>query len=553
MKPRSRISIFTGLVVLIITGASLRMIHIGTPSMWVDEANTVFSAGSVLETGMPYMPTGNIYGRAPLYTYSVALTYRILGVSLENARLTSAIFGILCIPLVYAIAALLFGRRTALISALFVTISFYEIGWSRVARMYTLFQFFTLLSVLFFILGFERQILPAAGRKKTSWTIFRIPFLEGVDIVALLLFFLMTTICYFSVHRLTAFTVAALIFYILIRCLTTALGKSGSGRWLNKYSLSSMVILMAGVMAVIKMPSVIGSVAQFMEYTPAWAQPGSSASDPWILFRFLFSWYRFPLGLLFLWGTVQVVKRKASLGWMPVLLIFVPLVFLSFVFTHRHAKYLFGVYPFFLMLAAYGLYCLLNVSGSTSWAKLRIAPKYMKIVIPAVTVLVFLLSPWVRIAKNIPWQEDGKPNGAVHFNEWREAAQILYQAMKPGDLVICSLPEVLLYYNIKADWALNGSNLALSSRRWITDGQDRYMEVYSGRPLIESLNRLAELVETHARGWILITDYHFNEPIITPVAIREYITTHLPPPRLTKNGTIHIYSWDHITGEDHEF
>ena len=111
MKPRSRISIFTGLVVLIITGASLRMIHIGTPSMWVDEANTVFSAGSVLETGMPYMPTGNIYGRAPLYTYSVALTYRILGVSLENARLTSAIFGILCIPLVYAIAALLFGRR----------------------------------------------------------------------------------------------------------------------------------------------------------------------------------------------------------------------------------------------------------------------------------------------------------------------------------------------------------------------------------------------------------------------------------------------------------
>ncbi|MBN2104178.1 glycosyltransferase family 39 protein [bacterium] len=553
MKIRYRPFIISALLVFTLGGAALRLIHIGRPSIWVDEANTVFSAESVIETGLPLMPTGYVYGRAPLYTYSVTFIYQILGASLENARIISAIFGVLCIPLVYVIATLFFGWRVGLISAFFTAFGFYEIGWSRVARMYTQFQFFTLLSLLFFLLGFERQIFPKTSLNKRSWNLFDFPFLEGVDIVALLLFGLMTVITYFGIHRLAALNLSGLVAYILIRTSEKALSKSDRHRWLNKYSLISMFILITGALMFLIMPAFIQSLIQFMDYTPAWAKTGSSVIDPLVLIKFLFSRYRFPLGLLFVWGSIQVILRRNRPGWMPLLLILIPLFSLSFIFTHRHPKYLFGVYPFFFMLAAYGLICLMEVKSVTFFRRFHISKKSIQRIIAILIGAAFIISPWLRIAKNIPWQEDGKSNGAVYFNEWKEAAHILHQQMKPNDLVICSLPEALLYYDIGTDWALNGNNLALSSERMIVDKQGRFIDVYAGRPLIDSLDLLTDLVNTRVRGWILFTVYHYNRPDIVPPDIRNYLETHFHSPRWTKNHTVVIYSWDYLSETEHAF
>ena len=43
------------LLFLLLTGAGLRLIHIGTPSIWVDENITVSAAKGVIETGRPVM------------------------------------------------------------------------------------------------------------------------------------------------------------------------------------------------------------------------------------------------------------------------------------------------------------------------------------------------------------------------------------------------------------------------------------------------------------------------------------------------------------------
>jgi len=553
MKKRFKQLVFLALLVFIIAGAGLRLIHIGGPSMWVDEANTVFSAESILENGLPLMPTGYIYGRAPLYTYSVALAYRILGVSLENARITSAIFGILCIPLIYIIATVLFGWRVGLISAFFMAFGFYGIGWSRVARMYTQFQFFTLLSLLCFLLGFERQIFPDSKYKKTTWNLLPFRFLKGVDIVALLLFVLTVIMTYFGVHRLSALTLSGLMAYVVIRMFEQAFHCSGQQRWLNKYSISSVILFFSSFCMFLIAPAFIQSLIRFIDYLPAWAKSGSSASDTWVLFKFLFSWQRFPLGLLFIWGIFQIFRQKHETGWIIVFLLLIPLFSLSFLFTHRHPKYLFSVYPFFYMLAAYGLISLLESKYTVFYRKFQIPVKTCRRSMVVIILTAFIVSPWLRIAKNIPWLEDGRTNGAVYFNEWKEAAHVLHQEKQPGDLIICSVPEALLYYHIKPDWALNDCNLALSSDKMIVNAQGFFMDVFAGRPLIDSQAKLTDLVDTHPRGWIVLTAYHFRQPHIISTDIQNFLRTRFQPPRWTKNRTVLIYFWDVASEMHHAF
>lgn len=553
MNRQSRFWIYSALVALMLAGAALRVIRIGASSMWVDEANTYFSAESILETGLPLMPTGYIYGRAPLYTYSAAWMYQLLGVSLESARITSALFGVLSILLVFLIAALLFGWRAGLVSAFCMAFGFYEIGWSRVARMYTQFQFFTLLGLLVFILGFERQVIPKSILKMNSRKPGESRFLKGVDWVALILFVLIMVIAYFGVHQLTALTLFAIAVYILVRAGEQALSGFGRDRWLNKYALFSVLMVTGGLCMVLFTPAFIQSILAFFDYTPAWAKSGSSASDPWVLIKFLFSWQRFPLGLLFVWGSIQLVTQKNRTGWMALIVFIVPLFFLSFVFTHRHPKYLFGVYPLYYMVAAYGLIRLTEIHEGHFFKARPVLKKFSRWGIPLLIGAAFLISPWLRIAKNIPWLEDGRTNGAVYFNEWKEAARILDKQMQPDDLVICSLPEALLYYGIASDWALNHNNLSLSSEKRIVNREGHFIDVYAGRPLIASLPMFEEIIRSRTRGWILMTAYHFEQPRILPPEIRHYLETRFTPPQFTKNRTVCIYHWNHHPEAAHAF
>ncbi|MBN1779903.1 glycosyltransferase family 39 protein [bacterium] len=557
MKRGRDMMIAAALALMILTGGALRFLHIGTPSMWVDEANTVFSAEALVKTGMPDMPTGNVYGRAPLYTYSVALMYRLGGVSLENARNTSAIYGILCIPFAFIVASMLFGWRTGLVTAFFMSVSYFEIGWSRVARMYTQFQLLTLISVLFFILGFERhdtvRFPDRFFRPRFLFSGIRVPGFGNTDPVALLIFVLVTLITYFGVHLLAVFTAAGLGAYIVIRAIHTWIFPAGANRMKNKYTVCTFLFIAGGLFS-LAIPQIRHLLIKFLHYTPAWAAEGaSSASQTGVLFRFLFSWYRFPLGLLSLAGLAGLVRGGRRSGWMAAMLLIVPLLILSFVFTHRHTKYLFFVYPFFLMLAAYGTVRLVLIKPVKLFSFRSRSVFLTRRWTAGLIVAAFLISPWLRIAKNIPFLDDGKTNGAVYFNEWREAAELLHRQMQPGDCVISSLPEVMLYYRVASDWALNGNNLALSASRKIYDSQGRFMEVFAGRPLVDSPETLKRLMRESPRGWIVMTDYHFSQPLYTPPVMKQIIEARCGAPQWTTNRTVRIYAWDHGKGEAHEF
>lgn len=141
------------LVILIIIGAYLRFANIGKINFQNDEFFHVTTAKGYLETGTYVMwdflenkPTGD-YIRAFPYTWLVAQSFNLFGISEFSGRLPSAIFGILLLPLIYFVAYKITGNKLiALFSLLLIVFDNSFIWSSRICRMYSMFIFLTVLS-----------------------------------------------------------------------------------------------------------------------------------------------------------------------------------------------------------------------------------------------------------------------------------------------------------------------------------------------------------------------------------------------------------------------
>jgi len=547
-RPKRQLDIAV-LILLLLAGSFLRMWNLGQSSFWVDEVNTVFAAESVVERGDFALPSGMQYGRAPLYTHSVALTYRLLGVSEATSRLSAALFGVLSILGIYVLGRALLDRWTGLAAAFFLTFSHFAVGWSRVTRMYTLLQLLTLIAAFCFIRGFEsKKPSDDSGRSvenKSSlverWS--RVLGISGVSIPWLAGCCIIVAVAIFSVHLLGVFLAAGLVTFIAGMAVITLLFETGSLRWQNKYVLALIVSVVTGAAIWAAMPSLRISVQQFLAYTPPWATGPSSAQRRAYLFDFLISAERFPLAAFFSIGCVQVLTRRSKPGWLALVLLSTPLALLSVVFTHRVPTYLFNVYPFFLLIAAWGAVNLIRseqirLPSDTFWSRIRYRNG-----VAMLFFAVFLVSPWLRITLHIPFQGDGATNMAVGHDEWREASRRVLSAKQEGDLVITSLPQVALYYGLTSDFGLNWNNLEQAREKEWRNADGRYADVYAGIPCILSLEELRSLIASHTSGWLVISRFHLDSPIVTPEDVRTFIHNDLGEPVLTARESVFVYRW----------
>ena len=133
-----------------IIGTFARLFRLGSQSIWGDESLTLLK----YTTGNSFAEVwGHIWHAAvhpPLY-FMIAHYWYLLGKSEFMLRFPSALFGIICIPVMYALTNRLFGRATASISALVVALSPIAIWYSQEARMYNLQILLGLLATLYFV------------------------------------------------------------------------------------------------------------------------------------------------------------------------------------------------------------------------------------------------------------------------------------------------------------------------------------------------------------------------------------------------------------------
>jgi len=536
------------LLVLLGSGGFLRLWNLGVPSFWVDEVNTVFAADSIIKTGSPTLPSGMVYDRALLHTYAVVPLYRFFGVSETTTRLPSAIFGLFSILMAYFLGREIFSHRVGMLSAFFVTFSHFEVGWSRTARMYTLLQFITLLIIYCFIKGFENE---KQRRGSVGSSVYRFSFLakiekflrqNGLSVPWLLVCFVLLWISTFYVHLLTLFLLVGILLYLFSMAWVTSF--KGARRFFNKYTMSFLLGVLTAVGMWIFLPGLREMTRYFLSYTPPWAVGSSTAQHKFFLFEFLISPERFPFATFFFLGGVQIITRENKLGWIPLWGFITPLFLQTFVFTHRVPTYLFYVYPFFLMIAAFSFINLLESEVSVIKKDSFFRRKSIRMGSVSLFFLIFALSPWLRITLHVPFFGDGMTNMAVTPDEWREATQIVKKHLKESDLVISSLPQVACYYKIHSDYGLNWPNLEQAKEKNFKDKSGRWVDVYVGVECIESLKELESLVTMHPRGWILVTKYDLEHDVVIRSDVRDFIENNLGEPYRTKKGTVLIYHWN---------
>lgn len=156
------------LVVLTLAATGLRLAHLGSKSLWLDEGATVALARASWQRFAWIW----WHGEANLQTLYFLLMRGWIhgGLSETWLRLPSALFGIASVPLLYIVGRRLLPAGAALAAAALLTFSPTHVYYSQEARSYTLTILLVLLSTYFFIRAVERD----QRKDWVLWTTFSI-------------------------------------------------------------------------------------------------------------------------------------------------------------------------------------------------------------------------------------------------------------------------------------------------------------------------------------------------------------------------------------------
>jgi uncharacterized membrane protein len=146
------------LALAVLLGVFLRLFHLGSQSIWGDEALTLqkYAAGGSLAEVLSLIWRNAFH--PPLY-FVLAHYWYLLGQSEFMLRFPSAVFGIAAIPVIYLVTRRLFTAPAAGLAALALAVSPFHIWYSQEARMYSLQVLLALGSMLFFLRAWESRRL----------------------------------------------------------------------------------------------------------------------------------------------------------------------------------------------------------------------------------------------------------------------------------------------------------------------------------------------------------------------------------------------------------
>jgi len=157
LKDKINLAIFIILVITILYSIVVRFLNLGELSFWGDDGMTYLSTVSVLKHGYPLLPSGYIMFHNIASDYFNIIPVLLFGDNEFAYRFFSAFTGVLVIPLVFLFVKELTNKYIALISSIIIALNAWQIEYSREARYYSEFQFFFILTVYFFYLGFFKD------------------------------------------------------------------------------------------------------------------------------------------------------------------------------------------------------------------------------------------------------------------------------------------------------------------------------------------------------------------------------------------------------------
>lgn len=530
LRGEKKLSAFI-LVLLIAAGTFLRLHGLGRPSLWVDEVNHVLAGRDLAAGRPPLFPSGEPNARALLYSRLVAVSFRLFGENEAAARLPSALFGILAIPLTCGVGLLFGSRRVALLAAFLVTFCHFEIGWSRLCRMYTVFQCaFLLMSWGFLPLVWRWQRMDGASLSSRRAVLHVFAGMFGL-------------LLGMAVHLLTVEIVAILFVYVLMLALLRSLECQRLRLTRVEWLLLASGALALG--AAVLMPPLRAKLLLLLRYKPGWADWGM-AVDSHYYFWFLTESKRWPLLSFFVVGTLAVIARNDRRGWFWVLAFLLPVAMHTFLFAYRLSNYIFHVYPFFLIGAATGFVAVADwmaqeMTKASLWARWRQNGVRAFALFLAAGWLP--LTVWFRYGIKVSRIGEAGDNGAQNHANWKGATQFVARQLRDGDAVISTLPLTVQYYLGRCDYNLNAAN-ARADLEWTDPARVGKVDFYSGAKNIGDLDDLKAILDhTAGRVWLIADRYRFSKAGYVRPEIGEFIRQRFQLAWRDPYESIDVFCW----------
>ena len=151
---------FIFLIIICIAGFIFRVRNLGYLSFWGDDGHTFVGTMSILKYGFPKLPSGNILWHGIFDYYLKAIPVLIFGAKEFSFRIVSVLSGVGTIIAAYFTGKELANKYVGFLSAAVIAFSTWYVQFSREARYYSDYQFFFILSFLFFYLGFIKDRKP---------------------------------------------------------------------------------------------------------------------------------------------------------------------------------------------------------------------------------------------------------------------------------------------------------------------------------------------------------------------------------------------------------
>lgn len=184
------------LLAILILAVVLRVIFIGTHSLWLDELFSLRFAGYDLPELIKEVATFD--NHPPTYYILLHYWISLFGDSEASLRTPSAIFSSLSVFITYKVGELLFDKRVAAIAGLLLAASEFSIYYAQEARMYSFLAFAAVLSVYFLLKLLKQQTTWSLFNYVWSSTLLLYTHLYGIFIIVAENIYILTAIYAFN-------------------------------------------------------------------------------------------------------------------------------------------------------------------------------------------------------------------------------------------------------------------------------------------------------------------------------------------------------------------
>ncbi|MFK7803679.1 MAG: glycosyltransferase family 39 protein [Anaerolineae bacterium] len=327
---------------ILVTGFAIRFYQLGNWSIWIEENH-------LLRDVQVYMDSFSeiLKNPRPLYYLLILPIFNVWGVSLAGARALAAVIGVFTIAAVYFLTERSLGRRSALVATLLIALAPWHLFWSQNARFYTLLLLMYSLSYVSFYMSLETDRFIY---KVLAFLFLGLATLSHTIGALLVLLFIVhyLVIKVMPDEKPVGFRLGNILPYIILPIV-------------GYFCLEVFRVFVVGT------NSMAGEFYYKFVNTDTVSFLGYS-KRPWVMFTTVFYSVGFPLGVMSAYGAFDLlfVLRKRE-SYVLVLGAYFPFVFFVLITAFVESvtnRYVFMTLPFWVVLAASGVWRIIDVRNS---------------------------------------------------------------------------------------------------------------------------------------------------------------------------------------------